>query len=161
MFSIFISGNSQSKIRAVKSKNTAEEAVSKNKQVAILAVVKKDEVLILKRNKGSSYAGTWNLPGGSVEKGESLEIAAVRELREEANLIVNPDYLEYLGTLNRGGLELNFFITREFEGEVKINSESSEFKWVKIEDLESYPFVGGGKLNANIVKNIKDYVKGE
>jgi 8-oxo-dGTP pyrophosphatase MutT (NUDIX family) len=42
------------------------------------------------------YAGL----GGKVEAGETREVAAIRELHEEAGVIVSSDDLEYLGQLN-------------------------------------------------------------
>ncbi|MFZ3578382.1 NUDIX hydrolase [Virgibacillus sp. DJP39] len=41
-----------------------------------------DKVLMVKNNKYNN----WTLPGGSVEKGETLGMAAVRETREETGL---------------------------------------------------------------------------
>ena len=40
-------------------------------------------ILILRRlPRAPQYPGHWDLPGGGVEKGESLERALVREVRE-------------------------------------------------------------------------------
>lgn len=55
--------------------------------VAVGAVVVDSggRVLLVKRGQEPA-AGTWSLPGGRVEPGESFEAAVVRELREETGL---------------------------------------------------------------------------
>ena len=44
-----------------------------------------DEILILKRAMGE-MSGSWYLPGGALDPGETLEEGAARELEEEAGL---------------------------------------------------------------------------
>ncbi|GGY31913.1 bifunctional class I SAM-dependent methyltransferase/NUDIX hydrolase [Streptomyces djakartensis] len=48
---------------------------------------------------GRHRHGTWELPGGTVEPGESLREAVVRELAEETGLQARPEDVRLLGTL--------------------------------------------------------------
>ena len=55
-------------------------------EVCVGAVVIEDGRLLLVRRARAPAAGRWSIPGGRVERGESLAGAVVRELAEETGL---------------------------------------------------------------------------
>jgi ADP-ribose pyrophosphatase YjhB (NUDIX family) len=63
--------------------------------VGVGAVVLGEQGLLLGRHR----RGTWELPGGAVEPGESFEEAVVRELAEESGLYARCEDVALLGTL--------------------------------------------------------------
>jgi len=56
-----------------------------------LILNKKGKILLLKRGKNvQNESGTWSLPGGTVEFGESRHDAVIREIKEELGCTIKP-----------------------------------------------------------------------
>lgn len=131
------------------------------KEVSTMIVVDQDKILIQRRSKECPGAGFWNFPGGSVEKDESIEQASIRELKEESNLDVAESDIVYLGNFSNKYLLIHFFITDKFSDEVRLNKESDDYKWITLNELPEYKFVGGGTLHPKLLQNIKDFMGGK
>ena len=72
--------------------------------VGVGAVVVQDGRVVLIRRGKEPMRGRWLVPGGTVEWGETLEEAVVREVEEETGLVVRPrELLVVLDRIHRLG----------------------------------------------------------
>lgn len=58
-----------------------------------------NEVVLIERKKDDWQKGKLNLPGGSIQDGETVEMAAFRELREETGLFASLTDIRVVGEL--------------------------------------------------------------
>lgn len=98
---------------------------------AVAALVRGGRVL-LSRRAGPPHQGTWDLPGGFLEAGETPEAALRRELREElgaapASLRLAGFFTERYG---RGGFPILAVIyTARLRGTPRARSDVAEVRW--------------------------------
>ena len=99
------------------------------------------EVLIALRNKGQHQGGLWEFPGGKVEKGETVQQALVRELKEEVGIVAH--HLEPLIGIPHSYTDKKVFLdvwtVGDFEGEV-VGREGQEVCWVALKNLGDFQF---------------------
>ncbi len=77
------------------SASTPDPALRPGVGIAVL-VRRADGAILMGQRQGSHGAGTWSVPGGHVEQGETLWGAAVRELAEEAGIRIDSGDVEML-----------------------------------------------------------------
>lgn len=100
----------------------------------------KDLFLVVKRNENDNlYPGSWEFPGGHLEKGETLKDGLKRELEEEIGFTenFNPIITHYFDELKERNnelihdLELDFIINVDSSKiDIKLSDEHSDYKWV-------------------------------
>ena len=101
---------------------------------AILVVNRDGHILLLKRSPESYFApNQWGYPGGKIEEGETALEAAVRETEEETQLRVHN--VKPLGVFNEA---VAAFYSDEFDGDVEIDFEHTDWKWVAPAEIEGY-----------------------
>jgi 8-oxo-dGTP pyrophosphatase MutT (NUDIX family) len=103
----------------------------------LVMILKGDEVLLGMKKRGFG-AGWWNGFGGKVHEGESIEQAAVREVKEEVDMDVR-------GLKSRGMLvftfegeepvhEAHLFEAREFSGK-PVETDEMKPQWFRFSDV--------------------------
>lgn len=105
---------------------------------AAAVVVRRDREVLLCRRTIEPYSGLWSLPAGYQEVDETIETAAVREVREETGLIVRLTGLVDVFTTPddpRKPSLLVVYDAEEIDGELEPGDECSEVAWKSLDDL--------------------------
>jgi len=111
---------------------------------AVIAVVVHEGRTLLVRRANPPDAGLWGFPGGRIEYGETVSVAALRELEEETS--VRADAREVITTLDildrgqDGTLRHHFILIavlcRWLSGEPEPGDDALEARWFPIADLD-------------------------
>ena len=109
-------------------------------QLAVSAAIFRDGKILLVRRARSPARGFYSLPGGRVEFGETLHAALHREVAEETALKIEildlAAWREVLpGTTGGGHYLIMSFAVRWTSGEVALNDELDDHKWLAPEAL--------------------------
>jgi 8-oxo-dGTP diphosphatase len=84
--------------------------------------------------------GTWTMPGGKLEFGESFEDGARREVMEETGITIDPTKLKLVSVSNDKVVDAHFvtigFLCEDFEGEAQVKEpdEITEWRWFPVND---------------------------
>ncbi len=123
-------------------------------QPVVIAVIRKENKYLLTqrvqldKHDYPEFKGQWEIPGGGMEPGENPEEALHREVMEELSIkvkILSP--FSFIFTKMRGqwqGLFLCYICEPVDNSPIKLNEESSDFKWVTLDEaakLETLPGV--------------------
>ena len=130
-----------------------------NKRINSRAIVFEDDnVLLLFRHKivDGIIKEYYAIPGGGVELNETLEEAAIRELKEE--LSIDIEIISYLGKLEEEKCIHHIFNAKKVSGDIKLGGEELEhnnennyyeIRKININDID----------NINLYQENKDFIK--
>lgn len=107
-------------------------------EIAVGAVVVRDDQLLMVRRAENPGRGLWTIPGGRVERGEYLSAALQREVREETGLEITPGAL--LGIFEVVGdphfVILDYLATVVGHPTLQAASDVREVEWVPLDDVQ-------------------------
>jgi len=146
-------------------------------RIVSTAIIYKDgKYLLLRRSlKKKVFPGQWTVPGGGLEVDDyinmpkttkdhwyfAIEKSLRREIKEECNLEVGKiKYLLDLTFIRPDGIPvivLSFYCPYE-SGEVKLDEDNIDYKWVTYEETKKYDMVEGLLEEIEMVDKI---LKGE
>jgi ADP-ribose pyrophosphatase YjhB (NUDIX family) len=117
---------------------------------ASAAIIRDSKVLVVRRARRPAH-GFYTFPGGAVEIGETLREAVMREVREETALTIEPLALagerEVITRDAEGRVERHFvilcFAARWIAGDVKLNEELDDARWVLLSEIPALRTTGG------------------
>jgi mutator protein MutT len=114
--------------------------------VGVGAVVWDGRRVLLERRGKPPAQGSWSLPGGLIEVGETAEAAVRREVMEECGITVTVGPI--LGLFEPIQCDLDdriryHFVVIDFlvyyhDGELRIGDDAADLRWVDPEDLPAY-----------------------
>lgn len=106
------------------------------------AIFDPDKRILLMKDSGGVW---WDMPGGHVQDGESVEDGLHREVEEECGLTITSCKQLFIQSLELGEPPVSrpvvFFVASAY-GDVTLSEEHSEFMWVAQNELDDYEDLG-------------------
>lgn len=126
-----------------------------NPRIGVATIVKKDNAILLGLRKSELGKNTWGLPGGKLYHLEDPKDCALRELKEETNLVTTKDKLVLAGTSNTIFDENTHYITIIYE----VKSFSGKLKLMEPDKCQLWSWFEIPDIPDNIFLPLKNYLK--
>ena len=130
--------------------------------VAVTALIQNSEgkILLVKRGMHEiAFPGKWALPGGKLEKGETVFDTLKREVMEEVGLEIEDahTYVRNYSFVRPDGHHVAGFVFQVYvkKGEVHISSDFSAFVWLAPDELSLYDHIPGLEKEFAFVKSAR------
>ena len=137
--------------------NTTKKEAFYSKRSVAVAISSGNRVIIVKRSKNNRIgAGYWQIPGGKVDKDESIFSAGVREIKEELSLGIEESQLRLIGNFfdndifdKSKKIQISLFLCNitPDENEIHLNDENEQWQWLDLSDFffSKIKFLGANK----------------
>ena len=115
--------------------------------VAVGAVVFKEERVLLVRRGQPPSEDLWAIPGGSVEIGETLQQAAEREILEETGITIRAEEpvftFDVIDRDRAGKIRFHYVVVDlaavYVAGDPKAGDDAAEARWVTAREIDELP----------------------
>lgn len=129
-----------------------------NPKASATGVIIKDQKILVMRRKDAPFKGKWDLPGGYVNKNESIEQCLIRELKEELGVNSELNYINcFTGTASYKDYVfpiINFTYLVNLTGKIKLDTkENSAYAWKPLKSLKTIAFDSNQKILKHLQKH--------
>lgn len=103
-------------------------------------LIKEGQIFLLRRQNTGWADGMFTVPSGHIDAGETVPEAALKEVREEAGVVVREEDLEFMHVQYVYDTYVNFYFkTEKWEGEPCVAEPhlASEMLWAPLDELPS------------------------
>jgi 8-oxo-dGTP diphosphatase len=128
--------------------------------IGVGAIIVRDGRVLLVRRGTEPLKGSWTLPGGVLEIGETLVEGVAREVREETGLLVEPiELIELLDRihLHEGRVRYHYviadYLCRVTGGELRAASDADAVRWVERAEWNSHSALKLDPITARVIEN--------
>ncbi len=103
-------------------------------QATLCYIISRGKILLIKKKRGLG-AGQWNGAGGKIEKGESAQDCAKREMHEEVRIVPEAPWKVgelsfFFGQEDHADWHVHVFVGDEFDG-IEKETEEAAPKWFR------------------------------
>ena len=109
-------------------------------KIAAVVLATKDDRLLMVRRGVEPEIGRWSFPAGYVDRGEVVEDAAIREVREETGLDVRLNGFVGLYSETNRAVVLAVYSAEIIGGSLKADHDAQEAAYFSANDLPPLPF---------------------
>ncbi len=125
------------------------------------------KVLLCKRKGEADYDGVYSFVGGKMEVSDKDLISGLKrekdeELGEDFKIQLYTLFSTNLNFRKKSGdhMVLPHYLARHLKGDIKLSKEYSEYKWVKLEEIEDFePKIDNIPETINILLKLRAIIK--
>ena len=127
----------------------APEGFFPHVEIAACYLEVEGKLLLLQRALEKTEPGLWGVPAGKIEKGETPEEGALRELFEETGIALkHPSQIRSMGLLyiRKPGVDYVYHLFKVLVDslpEVHLSAEHLDYTWATPQEIKTLPLVGG------------------
>jgi len=119
--------------------------------VAIASIIEDGKILLVQRPKNTMLEGLWELPGGKIEKNETVEQACLREVDEETGMSIKIE--KKIGIVKHAYTHLKV-VLHIFSATIQAKNKKGSRKqaWANVDNVNKLPIPTGTKKALSIIR---------